>query len=135
VKPRIQTPEPMPVAWNEPLLPVPKIGHMLPRTVPVPDGMDLIQRHVCATYGLTIEQLHSRARPKELAWARQLAMAMSRELLHLSSTTVAEHFKRDHATVLYATNLVRDFCEVYPQVAAAVSRLRTELKDKLKKTT
>ncbi len=62
-----------------------------------------IQRAACQHFGITDEELVSTARSTRVAWPRQLAMYLSRELTHESLPAIGRQFGgRDHTTVLHA---------------------------------
>jgi chromosomal replication initiator protein len=62
-----------------------------------------IQAAACAHFGLSSEELLSSARTSRIAWPRQLAMYLARELTGESLPAIGRHFGgRDHTTVLHA---------------------------------
>lgn len=62
-----------------------------------------IQSATCEHFGLSTEELLSSARSQRLAWPRQLAMYLARELTGESLPSIGKHFGgRDHTTVLHA---------------------------------
>jgi chromosomal replication initiator protein len=62
-----------------------------------------IQAAACTHFGLTSDELLSTARSPRVAWPRQLAMYLSRELTGESLPAIGRHFGgRDHSTVLHA---------------------------------
>ncbi len=62
-----------------------------------------IQAAACEHFGVSEEELLSSARTQRVAWARQVAMYLSRELTGESLPAIGRHFGgRDHTTVLYA---------------------------------
>jgi chromosomal replication initiator protein len=62
-----------------------------------------IQRATCAHFGLSSEELLSSARTARIAWPRQVAMYLARELTSESLPSIARQFGgRDHTTVLHA---------------------------------
>jgi chromosomal replication initiator protein len=70
-------------------------------------SVERIQDATCEHFGLTREQLVSRSRAERVAWARQTAMYLSRELTDLSLPQIAREFGgRDHTTVLHACRRV-----------------------------
>ena len=65
--------------------------------------LERIQRVVAAYFNLSVNDIRGKRRTKEVAFPRQVAMALSRELTEASLLTIGEAFGgRDHATVLYA---------------------------------
>jgi chromosomal replication initiator protein len=62
-----------------------------------------IQNATCAHFGLSSEELLSSARTARIAWPRQVAMYLARELTSESLPAIARQFGgRDHTTVLHA---------------------------------
>jgi chromosomal replication initiator protein len=62
-----------------------------------------IQAAACQHFGLTADELVSPARAARIAWPRQLAMYLARELTSESLPAIGRHFGgRDHTTVLHA---------------------------------
>ena len=70
----------------------------------------------------------SRRRPENIAFPRQIAMFLSRQMTVNSLSAIGEAFGgRDHGTVLHACKLVKDRMEVDAQVRQAVSVLEKQL--------
>ncbi len=62
-----------------------------------------IQAAVCEHYGLSTVELLSAGRTARVAWPRQLAMYLARELTGESLPAIGRHFGgRDHTTVMHA---------------------------------
>jgi chromosomal replication initiator protein len=62
-----------------------------------------IQAAACEHFGLSSEELLSSARTPRIAWPRQVAMYLVRELTTESLPSIGRHFGgRDHTTVLHA---------------------------------
>lgn len=68
--------------------------------------VDEIKTYVCDFFGITVEDLMSQKRTKEISYARQLAMYICRNLLDLSLPKVGKSFDRDHSTALHAINKI-----------------------------
>jgi chromosomal replication initiator protein len=68
-----------------------------------PRSIAEIQAAACEHFGLSREELLSGARTPRVAWPRQVAMYLSRELTSESLPAIGRHFGgRDHTTVLHA---------------------------------
>ena len=62
-----------------------------------------IQMATCKYFGLSTDELLSSGRSARIAWPRQVAMYLSRELTDESLPSIGRHFGgRDHTTVLHA---------------------------------
>jgi chromosomal replication initiator protein len=76
---------------------------LYPRTIPRPRSLDEIQAAACRQFELTPEELLSSSRAARVAWPRQVAMYLARELTAESLPAIGRHFGgRDHTTVLHA---------------------------------
>jgi chromosomal replication initiator protein len=68
-----------------------------------------IQAAACRHFNLSRDALLSTSRAQHLAWPRQLAMYLAREITGESLPAIGRHFGgRDHTTVLYACRRARD---------------------------
>ncbi len=63
-----------------------------------------IQKIVCAAFQVTMEQLASPQRRKDIALARKVAMYLARRYTTESLNAIGKFFKRSHSSVLYAVN-------------------------------
>ncbi|SHK38940.1 chromosomal replication initiator protein DnaA [Selenomonas ruminantium] len=65
--------------------------------------MDVIQEIVASYFKIKIEDLHSKKRTRTIAYPRQIAMYLCRELTETSLPQIGQFFGgRDHTTVLHA---------------------------------
>jgi chromosomal replication initiator protein len=70
----------------------------------------------------------SKRRPESIAFPRQIAMFLARQMTDTSLTAIGEAFGgRDHGTVLHACRLVKDRMEVDANVRQVVSYLEKQL--------
>jgi len=68
---------------------------------------DSIKKIVCKHYGIKLSDIESSKRTKALAFPRQVAMYLCREMTDLSLPKIGEVFGgRDHTTVLYACDKI-----------------------------
>jgi chromosomal replication initiator protein len=71
-------------------------------------NIDHIQRRVAEHYDVRLADMTSKRRPQHIAFPRQVAMYLARELTKASLSEIGEAFGgRDHGTVLHAHRLVR----------------------------
>jgi chromosomal replication initiator protein len=62
-----------------------------------------VQRATCEAFGISIEELLSASRVARLAWPRQVAMYLSRELTDATLPAIGKEFGgRNHTTVIHA---------------------------------
>ncbi len=70
-----------------------------------------IVQEVASYYNLTPETLHGRKRSKKVALSRQIAMYLAREETQASLPQLGEIFGRDHTTVLYGYEKIKEQIE------------------------
>jgi chromosomal replication initiator protein len=91
-------------------------------------NIDTIQKKVAEHFDIRLADMTSKRRPENIAFPRQIAMFLSRQLTESSLNTIGEAFGgRDHGTVLHACRLVKDRMEVDPSVRQAVHYLEKQL--------
>jgi ribosomal protein L44E len=61
---------------------------------------------------VSIEELFSKSRVKDIVTARHIAMTISRQLTRYSLANLGEFFDRDHASVLTGTKKVGNLCDI-----------------------
>ena len=87
--------------------------------------VELIQQTVAEHFGVTVEDLVSPSRAARVAWPRQLAIELSRELTREALQAIGAHFGgRNHATVLHASRRVRDRVRINSEDRAELELLR-----------
>lgn len=91
-------------------------------------NIETIQKKVAEHFDIRLADMTSKRRPENIAFPRQIAMYLSRELTHSSLNTIGEAFGgRDHGTVLHACRQVRDRMEIDPEVRQVVQYLEKKL--------
>src|SRR5438270_5965547 len=87
-------------------------------------SIDLIQKKVAEHFDLRLADMTGKRRPENIAFPRQIAMYLSRQLTQKSLNAIGEAFGgRDHGTVLHACKTVKNRMEVDSQVRQVVGRL------------
>jgi len=72
--------------------------------------IDLIQKKVAEDFNLSLSELKTKKRNKNIVLPRQIAMYLSRELTNFSLPEIGEYFGgMDHTTVLYACDKIKSF--------------------------
>ena len=70
--------------------------------------IDLIQEGVAKYFNINISDMRTKRRTKAIAYPRQIAMYLVRNLTSYSLPEIGEYFGgRDHTTILYACSKVR----------------------------
>jgi chromosomal replication initiator protein len=91
-------------------------------------SIDVIQKKVAEHYDIRLADMTSRRRPEYIAFPRQVAMYLSRQMTESSLNVIGTAFGgRDHGTVLHACRLVKDRMEMDSSVRQAVLYLERQL--------
>ena len=87
-------------------------------------SIEVIQKKVAENFDIRLADMTSKRRPENIAFPRQIAMYLSRQMTESSLSTIGEAFGgRDHGTVLHACRLVKDRMEVDSNVRQRVHHL------------
>jgi chromosomal replication initiator protein len=91
-------------------------------------SIDEIQAAACQQFGLSPTELLSSSRTARIAWPRQVAMYLARELTDESLPSIGRRFGgRDHTTVLHAWRRTKTRITEDPSAREAVENLRRSL--------
>jgi chromosomal replication initiator protein len=87
-----------------------------------------IVEQTASMFGLTVEQLKSKSRTRDLVHARQVGMYVCRELTDLSYPQIGKEFGgRDHTTVIHAyekvSSRMTDRRKTYEDVTALIQQI------------
>jgi chromosomal replication initiator protein len=89
-----------------------------------------VQTAVAAQFGLTVAELVSPSRAAPVAWARQVAIYLARELTHAPLSDIGRAFGgRNHATVLHACKRVGERLRNDQQAYGDVEELAAQLRN------
>lgn len=95
---------------------------------PKPITATLIQEVVSNYYGLKLEDFMSKKRTKNIAFTRQVAMYLCRELTDLSLPKIGEEFGgRDHSTVIHAYNKINDTVKSNPEMHRTIDDIKKKI--------
>lgn len=90
---------------------------------------DRIKKIISETYGVSVEDLDSKKRPKDIAYARQVAMYLSREMTDLSLPKIGADFGgRDHTTVIHAIDKISKEIKLNPSVKKNIEEIKKKIK-------
>ena len=91
-------------------------------------SIEVIQKKVAEHFDIRLADMTSKRRPENIAFPRQIAMYLSRQMTESSLNTIGEAFGgRDHGTVLHAHRLVKGRMDVDANVRQVVSYLEKQL--------
>jgi chromosomal replication initiator protein len=92
--------------------------------------IELIQKIVSEYFGLSYKDLRGKRRTKAIAFPRQVAMYISRELTEYSTTEVGAEFGgRDHTTVMHACQKIEDRMKLDPNIEPTLQSLVKRIKE------
>ncbi len=92
--------------------------------------VDMIQRIVAEYFNLSHNDLRGRKRTKAIAFPRQVAMYIVRELTEYSTTEVGREFGgRDHTTVMHACQKVEDRMKTDPTLEPSLQHMIRKIKE------
>jgi chromosomal replication initiator protein len=91
-------------------------------------SVERIQEVVSTRFGISVADLTSHRRARQLSMARQVAMYLSRKVAAASFPTIGEKFGgRDHSTVMYAVRIVETRRAADLDVAEMLDKLEGQL--------
>ena len=89
-----------------------------------------IQQVVGEQYNVKLEDFKAKKRTRSIAYPRQIAMYLSRELTDLSLPKIGEEFGgRDHTTVIHAHEKISKLVEKDPQLEKEIAEIKNILKN------
>ena len=92
--------------------------------------IELIQKIIGDYFGLSYKDLRGKRRTKAVAFPRQVAMYLSRELTEYSTTEVGAEFGgRDHTTVMHACQKIEDRMKLDPNLEPTLQALVKKIKE------
>jgi chromosomal replication initiator protein len=92
-------------------------------------SIDAIQKAVAEHYDVRLADMTSRRRPASIAFPRQVAMYLSRNLTKGSLMEIGEAFGgRDHGTVIHACKKVGERIDEEPGLKETLARLESQLR-------
>ena len=91
-------------------------------------SIEVIQKKVAEHFDIRLADMTSKRRPENIAFPRQIAMYLSRQMTESSLNTIGEAYGgRDHGTVMHACRLVKDRMEVDANVRQVVHYIEKQL--------
>lgn len=107
------------------------LKNLLPNSSPRSITIQKIQQRIGEYYGLRIEDFKARKRTKVIAFPRQVAMYLSRELTDFSLSKIGEEFGgRDHTTIIHAhekiLTMLRQDQELNKTITMLIDKIKNE---------
>lgn len=91
--------------------------------------VDYVKRFIADKFGVTLSEIDSKSRKREVVRPRQLAMHIARRMTDQSYPQIARRFGRDHSTVLHGDKLIEKMAAENPAFAAEVDALIASIRD------
>ena len=92
-------------------------------------GVDLIQRKVAKYFNINPQDMKAKRRTKTIAYPRQVAMYLSRDLTDLSLPEIGLSFGgRDHTTVIHAFDKIEDACKKDEKLRWIINKLVMDIR-------
>ncbi len=96
--------------------------HKKPMTIPQ------IKRLVATKLNVSIDDLSSKSRTKDIVFARQVAMYLSREVTNISLLKIGDNFgNRDHTTVMHAIDKIKQLISSDNEIKLIVDDLTLQI--------
>ena len=97
-------------------------------------SIDYLQKVVSEHYNISLEDLQSKTRKKEVVMARHIAMHLAKEYTDHSLKSIGQYFGgRDHSTVIHALQAVNDMFVTVPKFKSSMEELKRKIKLRLPK--
>lgn len=92
-------------------------------------NVDLIQRKVSEYFNITVVEMKAKKRTQAIAYPRQIAMYLSRDLTNLSLPEIGSYFGgRDHTTVIHACNKIEKDIKQDEEVKGIVEQILVSIR-------
>lgn len=116
---------------NRPITPelaLDALKDIIPNSRPKQINIQLIQEIVSKYYGLNVDELKAKKRTRSVAYPRQIAMFLARELTDLSLPKIGEEFGgRDHTTVIHAHDKIASDIKKDKEVKIIIESLKEDI--------
>ncbi len=92
--------------------------------------IDIIQKKVAEYFDIRLSDMRAKKRTKQIAYPRQVAMYIARELTKLSLPEIGEQFGgRDHTTVMHAVDKIQTDLKNDPNTKNLLNKLINSIRD------
>ena len=92
-------------------------------------SIETIQKVVSEEYNITIQELIGKARKQNIVTARQIAMYLCQELTEYSTTEIGNRFGRNHTTVMYSCDEVKNDISSNSKIDYKIQGIIKNIKD------
>jgi chromosomal replication initiator protein len=89
---------------------------------------EAVIKAITSTFNISLEELQSHSRRREISWARQVGMYLMRQHTDLSLPRIGEEFGgKDHTTVMYSCEKVAQLRDNDPEIGNLIRRLSDQI--------
>ncbi|MCL2191981.1 MAG: chromosomal replication initiator protein DnaA [Treponema sp.] len=93
-------------------------------------SIEIIQKVVANHFSISVNDIKSKKKPKNIVYPRQLAMYICREMTEYSSTEIGQAFGgRDHTTVIYSVEKIRNRFVMDANLDSTIEILKRNVKE------
>ncbi len=104
------------------------LQNIIPANAPIIITGDLIQQAVAEAYSMKVEDFKAKSRARTVAYPRQIAMYLCREMTDLSLPKIGEIFGgRDHTTVIHAHEKIKKDLKTNPELQTTINHIKNKL--------
>lgn len=83
------------------------IRDVIHETLPDPITVEKIVTEVSRTYNISVDDIFSKKKSADIAFARQVSIYIVSQIMDMSSTDIGKNFGKDHTTVLYTVDKIK----------------------------
>ena len=89
-----------------------------------------IKKTVCKQYGIKLAEIESSKKTNNIAFPRQVAMYLMRDMTDLSLPKIGEYFGGKHyTTVMYACDKIEDEIKRDPSLESLIETLKDKIQE------
>lgn len=90
---------------------------------------ELITEAVCRRYDISQNDIRSSKKSRDIAYPRQIAMFLIRDMTDMSYIRIAEHFgKKDHTTIMHAESKIKEKLKTDENLKEEIENLKAKIK-------
>lgn len=94
-----------------------------------PATPELITEVVCRRYNISRADMMSQKRSRNIAYPRQIAMFLIRDMTGMSYESIADYFvKKDHTTIMHAENKIAEKLKTDEELKDEIENLKAKIK-------
>jgi len=106
------------------------LKNIIPNKQPKKVTIQGIKEYIAKKYNITVEEVNSKKRTKSIAFPRQIAMYIARELTDFSLPKIGQEFGgRDHTTVIHAHNKISQLITNDNEFQASINTYIEDIKN------